>query len=61
MKIQVRDYERDMRIIWYREEGEQTFVEIANKLGISKARVRQLYRRIVAERENISKQMGIGA
>ena len=61
MKVQMRDYERDMKIVIFREKGEWTFLKIANKLDISKARVRQLYRRIVAERENISKQMGIGA
>ena len=61
MKAQMRDYKRDMRIVLCREEGKWTFLEIANKLGISKVRVRQLYRRIVAERENVSKQMGIGA
>lgn len=60
MKVQVRDYERDMKIVIFREKGE-TFLKIANRLGISKARVRQLYKRIVADRENISKQMGIGA
>lgn len=61
MKMSKRNYERDTKIVFYREKGGWTFPRIAEKFGITKGRVRVLYTRIVEERDNVNKHMGIGA
>jgi len=53
MKLAVRDHKRDANILHLRDKG-WTFTRIGKKYDISKARVRQLYIRIV------NKRMGIG-
>jgi len=55
---QVRNHKRDLEILHMRNNLHMTFPEIAKKYGVTKVRVRQLYMRIVSEREN--KQLGIG-
>ena len=47
----VRDYNRDELIIIYYEDMKKTHKQIAEMFNISKARVGQLYRRIVKERK----------
>lgn len=60
-KLSVRDYKRDKKIIKYYEKMKWTHKQIAEALGISKARVGQLYDRVVKERQaKSSKQLGIG-
>mgnify|MGYP001559871931 CR=1 FL=1 len=62
MKLAVRDHDRDMKIVLYREKGGWPFPRIAEKFNISKSRARQIYERVVLERqENVNKHMGIGA
>lgn len=58
MKLQVRDHKRDLEILHMRDNLHMTFPEIAKRYRLTKVRVRQLYMRVVSEREN--KQMGIG-
>ena len=58
MKLQVRNRKRDLEILHMRNNMKMTFPEIAKRYGLTKVRVRQLYMRIVSEREN--KQMGVG-
>jgi DNA-directed RNA polymerase sigma subunit (sigma70/sigma32) len=53
MKLSVRDHKRDADIISLRDKG-WTFTKIGKKYDISKARVRQLYIRVV------NKRMGVG-
>jgi DNA-directed RNA polymerase sigma subunit (sigma70/sigma32) len=45
-----RDTKRDKEILRMREKLKMTFADISVPLGISRARVRQLYNRLVAER-----------
>lgn len=49
MKLQVRDHERDYKIVKLRKKG-LLYKDIAEMLGITKSRVGQLYRRILGER-----------
>ena len=46
-----RDTKRDKEILRLREKSMLTFVQISRELKISKVRVRQLYVRLVKERE----------
>lgn len=55
---QVRNHKRDLEILHMRHNQRMKFPEIAKKYGITKVRARQLYLRMVSEREN--KQLGIG-
>ena len=52
MKLAVRDHKRDENILRLRDKG-WTFIRIGKKYDISKARVRQIYMRVV------NKKMGI--
>lgn len=64
MKGCVRNKRRDLEILFLRNKKGWTFTRIGEKYDITKARARQVYSRIVAERkkeEETSKQMGIGA
>jgi hypothetical protein len=61
MKLAVRDYDRDVKIVMYREKEKWSFIKIGKKLGVTKGRARVLYVRIIEEREQTIKQMGIGA
>lgn len=64
MKLAVRDYKRDLEVVFLRNNKGWTFTKIGEKYGITKARVRQVYYRIIAERkkeEETTKKMGIGA
>ena len=61
MRLQVRNDRRDREIVFLRENRKWTYVQIAQKYGITRVRARQLYMRMVNERENINQQMGIGA
>lgn len=51
-----RDTKRDKEVLRLREASMLTFPQIARELGISKARARQLYMRLVEEREEYNKQ-----
>lgn len=51
-----RDTKRDKEVLRLREKGMLTFPQIARELNISKARVRQLYMRLVKEREQENEQ-----
>lgn len=51
-----RDMKRDKEILRLREKSMLTFVQISRELNISKARVRQLYVRLVKEREQENEQ-----
>lgn len=48
MKLQMRDYQRDHKIVKLRKKG-FLYKDIAEMLGITRARVGQLYRRITKE------------
>lgn len=52
MVFNKRDTKRDKEVLKMREKMHMTFVDIAKELGISKPRVRQLYMRLVKERES---------
>lgn len=49
-----RDHERAMYIYYQRKEGKRTYVDIGQELGITRNRVRQIYRRMdwTINREN---------
>jgi len=61
MKACVRNKRRDLEIVFLRENKKWLFKKIAEKFNITKTRARQLYIRMVEERNNINKHMGIGA
>lgn len=64
MKLCVRDYKRDLKILHMRANLKWPYTKIAESLDISKARARQLYMRMAEERRNeekVNKAMGIGA
>jgi hypothetical protein len=61
MKGSVRDCKRDLEILFLRNVKEWTFTRIAQKYDITKGRARQLYVRMVSERDRANTQMGIGA
>lgn len=61
MKLEVRNRRRDLEIVFLRENKKWVYSQIAKKYGISKARARQLYMRVVYERINVNREMGIGA
>ena len=61
MKLQVRDKRRDLEVVFLRENKKWIFPRIAEKYGITSARARQLYMRMVRERVHANKEMGIGA
>jgi len=61
MKLCVRNRRRDLEIVFLRENKKWTYPQIAKRYDITKARARQLYLRMVRERLNVNKQMGIGA
>ena len=61
MKLAVRNKRRDLEIVFLRENKKWTYPKIAEKYGLSKARARQLYVRMVEDRLNVNKEMGIGA
>jgi hypothetical protein len=61
MKLAVRNKRRDLEIVFLRENKKWLFSQIAEKYSISKARARQLYMRMVHEKMNVNKEMGIGA
>lgn len=46
-----RDKKRDKEVLKMREKEKLMFKEIGDRLGISKVRARQLYVRLVKERE----------
>lgn len=52
-----RNKERDREIIRLRDRLRMTFKEIAKQLGISAPRVRQLYVRLVKEREQANAEL----
>lgn len=60
MKPCVRDYERDRKIMMYREKGGLSFIKIGKRLGITKGRARVLYIRMVKEIAQLNKEMGVG-
>ncbi len=47
-----RDKKRDKEVIRLREQVKLTFPQIAVELGVSTPRARQLYVRLVKERDN---------
>jgi hypothetical protein len=61
MEFQKRNRKRDLEIVFLRENKKWIFKEIAKKYGVTPARARQLYTRVVRERERANKHMGIGA
>lgn len=61
MKLQIRNHRRDLEIVFLRENKEWIYSKIAERFGITSARVRQLYTRMARERLNVNKEMGIGA
>jgi hypothetical protein len=61
MKLCVRDHNRDKDIVHLREHKKWTYVAIAEKHNITKARARELYLRMMKDREKVSRQLGIGA
>lgn len=61
MKLCTRNRKRDLEIVFLRDKKKWTYPQIGEKYNITKARSRQLYMRIVSERLNVNKEMGIGA
>jgi hypothetical protein len=61
MEFQKRNRKRDLEVVFLRENKKWIFKEIGEKYDITRVRARQLYMRMVRERERASKQMGIGA
>ena len=61
MELQKRNKRRDLEIVFLRENKKWIFKEIGDKYNISRVRARQLYIRMVRDRINVNKEMGIGA
>jgi len=60
-ELKKRNHRRDLEIVFLRENKKWIFKKIAEKYGITRVRARQLYVRMVSERDRASTQMGIGA
>jgi hypothetical protein len=61
MEFQKRNRRRDLEVVFLREKKKWIFKKIGERYGITPARARQLYTRVVRERDRASKKMGIGA
>jgi hypothetical protein len=51
MDLSVRDYKRDLKILYMRDKLNWTFAKIGKEYNISKARARQVYIRVSVERK----------
>jgi hypothetical protein len=60
-ELKKRNHRRDLEIVFLRENKKWIFKKIGERFNITRVRARQLYVRMVSERDRANTQMGIGA